>query len=68
MARAGVDILTEDMILFPVLLHRNRFIRRRYNQAAKRAKGIAKLYDLSQIPHALLRSSHTKTAGRYGHR
>lgn len=50
MARAGSTLLEEADVLIPVPLHRSRFVRRRFNQAALLSREIS---NLSGVPCAL---------------
>lgn len=60
MAHAGRDLVTADSLLVPVPLHWSRLLKRRYNQAAYLAKGIAKATDAAVCPDALIRHKRTK--------
>lgn len=60
MAHAGRDFLNDDSLLIPVPLHWTRLLRRRYNQAADLAKGIAKLACADVLPDGLQRTRRTK--------
>lgn len=62
LARAGAPLLGDDPLLIPVPLHRWRLWRRRYNQSALLAGGLARLTGLTHIPDALLR--HRATPGQ----
>ncbi len=55
MVRIGQDILVEDALVVPVPVHRWRLFRRRYNQAALLAHGVAKLAGLRCQPDMLVR-------------
>lgn len=55
MARIGSDILVADALVVPVPVHRWRLFRRRYNQAALLAYGVAKLSGLRCQPDTLVR-------------
>ena len=61
MARAAKPLLTPEMVLVPVPVHRWRLIRRRYNQAALLAQGIAKHTGLACLPDALVRLRPTSS-------
>lgn len=62
--QAGVELLdTADMII-PVPLHRNRLIKRRYNQADLIGRELAQYYpDIEHNPDALLRIKNTVSQG-----
>ena len=57
--RAAAAILTPDMIVAPVPLHRFRLLRRRYNQAALLSARLARLAGLDHCPDLLLRTRRT---------
>jgi ComF family protein len=59
MARAGVDMLGNDMLLVPVPLHRWRLWRRGFNQAALLAQALAKSSGAELAIDALLRVKPT---------
>ncbi|MHC0052070.1 double zinc ribbon domain-containing protein [Actibacterium sp. D379-3] len=59
LARAAAPILTPDMLVAPIPLHRLRLLRRRYNQAALLAQGVARLAGLEQCPDLLIRARRT---------
>lgn len=61
--RAGSDYLGADPLIVPVPLHRWRLLRRRYNQAALLAQGLARESGRSCIPDLLLRMRATPTQG-----
>ncbi len=61
--RAGADYLRDDPLIVPVPLHRWRLLRRRYNQAALLAHGVARESGQSCIPDLLLRTRATPTQG-----
>lgn len=60
MAHAGRDVLTPDTVLVPVPLHWTRLLKRRYNQAAELAKGIARLTGSTVCADALQRPRKTR--------
>ena len=67
MLRAGADVIRKDMIVAPVPLHWARLLRRRYNQAALLAQGVARGAGLCCCPDLLHRSRPTaalENAGR----
>lgn len=55
LAQAAKPILKEDVLVVPVPLHRLRFLRRRYNQAAVLAKALSIHLKLAYCPDALVR-------------
>lgn len=61
MAHAGRDVLNADSLLVPVPLHWTRLFKRRYNQAAELAKGIARQTGAAICPDALLRPRRTRS-------
>lgn len=63
LARAGTDFWPADPLLVPVPLHRWRILRRRYNQAAILALGLARETNLTCIPDLLHRTRATPTQG-----
>lgn len=60
MITAGKDILSESDLIVPVPLHRWRFFKRRYNQAAELARMIANKTNLPFAPQILLRHKATR--------
>lgn len=66
MARAGRGVLDGDPLLVPVPLHWTRLLRRRYNQAALLAQGIARAASLEALPDALVRPRRTASLGGQG--
>ncbi len=64
MLRAARPLVRPDMIVVPVPVHRWRLMRRRYNQAALLAHGVAKRAHLACIPDALRRERPTGTQDR----
>ncbi|MBL4769174.1 MAG: ComF family protein, partial [Rhodobacteraceae bacterium] len=50
----------DNMLIVPVPLHWTRLIRRRYNQSALLAKGLAQELNLSQCPDVLIRIRRTR--------
>lgn len=64
MVRAGVGLINDADLVVPVPLHRLRLWRRRYNQAALLALGIAKLAGRQTVPDLLLRTRATPSQGR----
>jgi predicted amidophosphoribosyltransferase len=59
MARAAAPILVPGMLVVPVPLHWLRLFRRRYNQSALLARGVAKAAGLEVCPDLLVRSRST---------
>ena len=59
MVRIGQDILVPDTLVVPVPVHRWRLFRRRYNQAALLAHGVAERSGLPCLPDALVRIRRT---------
>ncbi len=64
MIKAGQDFWTDDPLMVPVPLHRWRLLRRRYNQAALLAQGLARAQGLTYAPGLLRRVRSTPTQGR----
>ncbi len=63
LVRAGADFWALDPLLVPVPLHRWRILRRRYNQAALLAHGLARETKKICIPDLILRTRSTPTQG-----
>lgn len=61
--RAGTAFWAYDPLIVPVPLHRGRLLRRRYNQAALLAHGLARETKQTCIPDLLLRIRATPTQG-----
>ena len=59
--RAGAGFWPANPLLVPVPLHHWRLLRRRYNQSAILAQGLARHAGLSSIPDLLLRTRATAT-------
>ncbi|WP_342356382.1 ComF family protein [Acetobacter okinawensis] len=59
MVRIGQDVLVSNALVVPVPVHRWRLFRRRYNQAAVLAHGVAKLSGLPCQPDVLVRVRRT---------
>ncbi len=68
MERAGAALLADAEAIVPVPLHRWRLLRRRYNQAALLAQGLARRGGTAFLPDALLRVRATPTQGHLGFR
>lgn len=63
LSRAGAEFWPHDPLIIPVPLHRWRLLRRRYNQAALLAHGLARGSKQVCIPDLLLRTRATPTQG-----
>lgn len=63
MARAGRTALAQGGVIVPVPLHPSRLLRRRYNQSAILARGLAKRTRLTFDPDILRRVKRTETQG-----
>lgn len=63
MARAVADLARPDMLVVPVPLHRSRLWRRRYNQSALLAAGVARALGCAHGPDALWRHRATASLG-----
>lgn len=61
MARSVAPIVAPDMIVAPVPLHWHRRMKRRFNQSALLARGLAARLDLSYCPDLLVRSRWTQS-------
>ena len=61
LARAAEPLLTESTLIAPVPLHWTRMMRRRFNQSALLAKGLALEVGLTQCPDLLIRPSRTRS-------
>jgi len=59
MLRAARPILAPDLLVAPMPLHRWRLLKRRYNQAALLARGVARGAALDYCPDLLIRPSAT---------
>lgn len=66
--RAGAEMITQADMVMPVPLHRLRFIRRRYNQAALIAQALACQCDKAFEPQLLLRNRATPSQGTLGYK
>lgn len=60
MAHAGRELVSPTSLFVPVPLHWSRLLKRRYNQAADLAKGVAQIAGASVVPDALRRVKRTK--------
>jgi ComF family protein len=63
MMRTGGEALASAEVIVPVPLHRWRLLRRRYNQAALLAWGLAREMGKVCLPDGLLRMRHTPSQG-----
>ncbi|WP_149141757.1 ComF family protein [Gemmobacter caeruleus] len=61
MYRAAGPLLQPDTLIAPVPLHWMRLVRRRYNQSALLASGLARLADLPHCPDLLIRRRNTRS-------
>ena len=61
LAQAGADLLPEADLIAPVPLHRWRFLRRGYNQAAILAHALARESGVALVPDLLQRSRATRS-------
>ena len=68
MRRAGRNILPDADLLIPVPLHPTRLIKRRYNQAALLARGLAKITSADFEPDILFRTRRTDSQGGFNAR
>ncbi len=59
MAAAANDLVTSKTLLIPIPLHWSRLLKRRYNQAALLAQGVARELDLPCCPDGLMRIKRT---------
>lgn len=59
MAKAGRDILQDDIVFVPVPAHWSRLLKRRYNQSAELCRALARETGLRTIPDALQRTRRT---------
>ena len=59
MARAARCLVTDNMVVVPVPLHRFRLLRRKFNQAALLAKELGAVASLPCVPDALVRPKRT---------
>ena len=60
MAAVVRDIIEPNMLVIPIPLHWSRLLKRRYNQAALLAQGVAGQLDLAWCPDALQRLKRTR--------
>ena len=66
MRRAGADLLAESDLVVPVPLHWTRLLRRRYNQSALLAQGIARASGVAYAADWLIRRRRTPSQGAFG--
>jgi ComF family protein len=66
MAAVARDIIKPKMLVVPVPLHWSRLLKRRFNQAALLAQGVAGQLDLAWCPDALQRLRRTRTLDGMG--
>jgi len=66
MSAIAREILDPKMLVIPVPLHWTRLVKRRYNQSALLAEGVAKHLDLSWCPDALQRLIRTQSLDGMG--
>jgi predicted amidophosphoribosyltransferase len=66
MAAVARDIIKPNMLVVPVPLHWSRLLKRRYNQAALLAQGVAAQLDLAWCPDALQRLKRTRSLDGMG--
>lgn len=59
MAEAGRDLIRPGMVVAAIPLHWQRRIKRRYNQSAMLAHGVARVHHLTCIPDLLIRPDPT---------
>ena len=62
-SRSAREMLGEADAVAPVPLHPTRLFRRKYNQCAEIARPLARLWDLTYLPEALVRRRQTETQG-----
>ena len=60
MGRVAQELVQENMLIVPVPLHWTRMIKRRYNQSALLATGLAQELGLSYCPDVLVRLRRTR--------
>jgi predicted amidophosphoribosyltransferase len=66
MAAASKPLIQPDMVVVPFPAHWLRLLKRRYNQAAILAKGLASQCNLAFLPDPLVRSRRTKVQDGMG--
>ncbi|KLN59491.1 hypothetical protein WH96_17575 [Kiloniella spongiae] len=65
LSSCGHETLGNADIIAPVPLHRRRLLRRRYNQSALLAHGLARLHRKRHVPSLLLRTKNTSSQGQF---
>ena len=64
MARLFIELVQDDTLVVPIPLHRRRYYRRRYNQAAELARHLCAVDGLGMFaPHVLIRRRATRSQG-----
>ena len=64
MARLFIELVKDDTLVVPIPLHRRRYYRRRYNQAAELARHLCAVTGLGMFaPHMLIRRRATRSQG-----
>ena len=64
MARLFIELVQDDTLVVPIPLHRRRYYRRRYNQAAELARHLCAVTGLGMFaPHMLIRRRATRSQG-----
>jgi ComF family protein len=66
MATVAREIIKPNMLVVPIPLHWSRLLKRRYNQAALLAQGVAEQLDLAWCPDALQRLKRTRSLDGMG--
>lgn len=66
LAQSAAPVMTPDMIVVPVPLHRARLFRRRFNQAALLSHALSRAAGLDHAPNALIRPTATKPLEGHG--
>ncbi|MBQ3696040.1 MAG: ComF family protein [Alphaproteobacteria bacterium] len=64
MANTGAQLIQSSDLIVPVPLHRLRLLKRKYNQSALLAQGLAKHFHKEYIPDALQRIRFTPKQGK----
>ena len=64
MARFFIELVQDDTLVVPIPLHRRRYYKRRYNQAAELARRLCAVTGLGLFsPHLLIRCRATRSQG-----